>query len=149
VFQLEIISPTSGGKSDPTSTIHPTDFERLFGVTNRAPMAAYEPAPPIISFAGGIGGRYSISSDESIVSHSTKFLRLRVEPLPMMNIPSVQNVISSSMATVNDGRESSTGIQKRAKPSFTSHHHLVVRLRHLRPTTHPQNDSEPFVHFDS
>jgi hypothetical protein len=50
------------GKSEPQSTIQPTDFDNGGGEKRRAPSAAYAPAPPITSFAGAFPGPKSISS---------------------------------------------------------------------------------------
>ena len=49
VFQALIWAVIDGGKSDPLSTTHETVLERGGGEKNRAPRAAYEPAPPKIS----------------------------------------------------------------------------------------------------
>jgi hypothetical protein len=55
-------SRSSGGKSDPQSTIQPTDSDCGGGENIRAPNAEYDPAPPTMSLTGGFGGGNSISS---------------------------------------------------------------------------------------
>lgn len=53
----------AGGKSEPQSTIHPTERDATGGGEKmRAPNAEKDPAPPGISRTGGVGGGKCISS---------------------------------------------------------------------------------------
>jgi hypothetical protein len=51
------------GKSDPQSTIQPTDCDNGGGEKRRAPRAAYEPAPPIMSVKVGSSWPKEMSSE--------------------------------------------------------------------------------------
>jgi hypothetical protein len=83
---------TSSGKSDPQSTIQPTDFDLGGGENTRAPKAAYEPAPPTMPLTGGRSSPKSISSD---YYSDIALQELRIGK-PMINIANVQKSIPSS-----------------------------------------------------
>ena len=57
-----MVSRSSVGKSEPQSTIQPTEREAGGGEKMRAPKAEYAPAPPGTFVTGGVGGRNSMSS---------------------------------------------------------------------------------------
>src|SRR3954451_808796 len=66
VSHWAMVSRSSGGKSDPQSTIHPTALDLGGGENMRAPNAEYDPAPPRMFVTGGLGGWNSISSTGEI-----------------------------------------------------------------------------------
>jgi hypothetical protein len=90
VCHFAMKSRSSGGKSEPQSTIQPTDFDLGGGENRRAPRAEYAPAPPTMSLTGGFGGGNSISSDRD---EHRRGQRRCIINAPIMNMPKVQKSI--------------------------------------------------------